>query len=66
LESAGTSLDQVVSVSAHLKRREDFAAYNEIYRTYFPKDFPTRTTVQVELMSPEMLVEISCIATMPG
>jgi enamine deaminase RidA (YjgF/YER057c/UK114 family) len=66
LASAGTSLDNVVSVTTHLKRREDFAAYNEVYRSFFPKDPPTRTTDQSELVNPEMLVEISCIAAASG
>jgi enamine deaminase RidA (YjgF/YER057c/UK114 family) len=65
LAAAGTSLANALSVTTHLKRREDFAAYNEVYRAYFPTDPPTRTTVQCELMNPEMLVEITCIAGMP-
>jgi 2-iminobutanoate/2-iminopropanoate deaminase len=66
LAAAGTSLANALSVTVHLKRREDFAAYNEAYRAYFPTDPPTRTTVQCELISPDMLIEISCIAAMPG
>ncbi|ERK05198.1 hypothetical protein L581_2834 [Serratia fonticola AU-AP2C] len=26
-----------------------FSAFNEIYRTYFPKDFPARSTVVSQL-----------------
>jgi 2-iminobutanoate/2-iminopropanoate deaminase len=66
LAAAGTSLSNALSVTTHLKRREDFAAYNEVYRSYFPNDPPTRTTVQCELIHPEMLLEISCIAGLPG
>ncbi len=62
LESAGTGLDQVLPVTTHLKHVEDFDAYNEEYRSFFPADFPTRTTIRADLMHPSILVEISCIA----
>ena len=35
LEAAGTSLDNVLTVTTHLTRREDLAAYNEEYNRYF-------------------------------
>lgn len=66
LEAAGTSLDNVLSVTTHLKSREDFQIYNEVYRSFFPKDPPARTTVQAELVNPDMRVEITCVAAMPG
>jgi 2-iminobutanoate/2-iminopropanoate deaminase len=62
LTSAGTSLENIVSVTTYLKRREDFEAYNEVYRSFFPKDPPARATIQTELVNPDMLVEIACIA----
>jgi 2-iminobutanoate/2-iminopropanoate deaminase len=65
LAAAGLGLEHVLAVTTHLKRREDFAAYNEVYRTYFPTDPPTRTTVQSELMNPDMLIEITVIAGVP-
>ena len=66
LEAAGTSLDNVVTVTAYLKDRADFQVYNEVYRTFFPKDPPARTTVQAELVNPDMRIEITCVAAMPG
>src|SRR5436309_10293181 len=36
LAAAGTSLDNVLTVTAYLTRREDLAAYNEEYGRYFP------------------------------
>jgi 2-iminobutanoate/2-iminopropanoate deaminase len=35
LEAAGTSLENVLSVTTHLTKREDLAAYNEEYAKYF-------------------------------
>jgi len=65
LAAAGTSLDNVLSVTTHLTKREDLAAYNEEYAKYFPTDKPARTTVSVALNAPELLVEITVIACIP-
>ncbi len=65
LETAGTSLDHVLTVLTHLTRREDLAAYNEEYGRYFPTDKPARTTVEAMLNYPELLVEITVTACMP-
>jgi 2-iminobutanoate/2-iminopropanoate deaminase len=67
LEAAGTSLDNVLSALTHLTRREDLGAYNEEYAKYFPTDKPARTTVTVAaLNSPDLLVEITVVACIPG
>jgi len=65
LEAAGTSLDNVLTVTTHLTRRDDLAAYNEEYGRYFPTNKPARTTVEVMLNSPELLVEITVTACIP-
>ncbi len=62
LEAAGTSLDNVLTVTTHLTKREDLAAYNDEYAKYFPTNKPARTTVEVMLNSPELLVEITVTA----
>jgi 2-iminobutanoate/2-iminopropanoate deaminase len=65
LAAAGTSLDNVLTVTTHLVKREDLADYNEEYGKYFPADKPARTTVEVTLNSPELLVEITVTACIP-
>jgi len=65
LEAAGTSLENVLTVTTHLTTRENLAAYNEEYAKYFPTDKPGRTTVEVMLNSPELLVEITVTAGIP-
>jgi 2-iminobutanoate/2-iminopropanoate deaminase len=65
LASAGTSLDNVLTVLTHLTRREDLAAYNEEYAKFFPANKPARTTVEVMLNAPELLVEITVTACVP-
>ena len=65
LETAGTSLDNVLTVLRHLTRREDLAAYNEEYAKFFPSNKPARTTVEVMLNAPELVVEITVTACIP-
>ena len=66
LEGAGTSLENVVSVTAYLKDPSLFSGYNEEYMKFFPTDPPARTTVQANLMRPELLVEITSTAVIPS
>jgi aminoacrylate peracid reductase len=66
LVSAGSSLEQVVAVSVYLKSTADFAAMNDAYRRFWPKDPPTRTTIQADLVLPEALVELSMTAVPDG
>ena len=62
LESAGSSLDDVVTTTVFMPNRDDFLKMNEVYKTYFPKDPPGRANIIAGLVSPKMLVEIQCIA----
>ena len=62
LEAAGSSLSKVVNVTVYIKNPDDFIKMNETYKTYFPKDPPTRTTIVTGFVLPSMLVEINCIA----
>jgi 2-iminobutanoate/2-iminopropanoate deaminase len=62
LEAAGSSLDKVVKVTVLLRNAQDFPKMNEVYRTFFPKDPPARSTVVTGLALPEILVEIECMA----
>jgi reactive intermediate/imine deaminase len=66
LKAAGTSLDQVVAVTVYLKNAADFQAMNDVYRTFWTKDPPTRTTVVADFVLPGALVEISMIAVPAG
>jgi 2-iminobutanoate/2-iminopropanoate deaminase len=68
LKTAGSSLSNAVSVMVYLRSVNDFAAMNEVYRTHWPKDPPTRTTVVVTapLALPDALIEISMVAVPTG
>jgi 2-iminobutanoate/2-iminopropanoate deaminase len=65
LRAAGTSLAHAVEALCLLHDIADFGAFNEVYRGFFPKDPPARTTVQAVLPRPGLLVEIRVVAAMP-
>ena len=65
LAAAGSSLEQVVAVTVYLKSAADFPSMNDAYRTFWPTDPPTRTTVITDLLLGAQ-VEISMIAVPTG
>ena len=66
LTKAGSSLKNVVAATVYLKNGSDAATMTEVWREYWPKDAPTRTTVVAELVSAAALVEIAVIAVPDG
>src|SRR3954451_3736129 len=65
LKTAGSTLANAASVTVYLRNQADFAAMNEVYRGYWTKDPPARTTVIVPLLN-EGLVEIAVVAVPDG
>jgi 2-iminobutanoate/2-iminopropanoate deaminase len=53
-------------VNVYLSDARHFAAMNDVYRTYFPKDPPVRATVEADIAIPGALVELSMVAARPG
>lgn len=64
LALAGCTLDQVVKTLCILEDARDFAAFNKVYATYFPKEPPARTTIEARLMA-SIMVEIDAVAYAP-
>jgi len=62
LEAAGGSLKDIAFNHIFLADLKDYAAMNEVYREYFPKDPPARYCIRADLVKPEFLVEIASIA----
>lgn len=62
LAEAGMSFENVVKTSIFLSDMNHFAYVNEVYGSYFSKDFPARETVQVAGLPKNVNVEISVIA----
>jgi len=65
LEEAGCTLDDVVKVTAWLTDREDFAAFNETYASFFAGAMPARSAVRCDLLLPGARLELEAIAYKP-
>lgn len=63
-EAGGASLDTALKMTIHMTdMMNEFAAMNEVFREYFPKDPPARTTVGVaHLARAGLKIEIDMIA----
>ena len=62
VEAAGSSIDKAVKTTVFLADMGEFAAMNEVYGRYFPKNAPARATVQVARLPRDVRVEIELIA----
>jgi 2-iminobutanoate/2-iminopropanoate deaminase len=63
LAGIGLGLEQVVMARIYLTRfKDDYAAMNETYRSYFPPDrLPARTCVGVTGLAYDALIEIDLV-----
>ena len=64
LEAGGSSMNDVVKVTAHVADVADFGAFNRVYAEYFRPPYPVRTTVGSQLLG--ILVEVDVIAARPA
>jgi len=62
VETAGSSLDNVLKCNVYCTSVEQFAAVNAIYAHYFPNDPPARIFVCVPAWPGRFDIEIDCIA----
>ena len=63
LEAGGLSYHQVVRTTVFLADMDDFAAMNDVYRTFFKEPFPARSTVQAARLPRDARIEIDAIAS---
>lgn len=62
LETAGSSMDQVVKATVFLSDMPDFQNMNRVYEEFFPSAPPARSTVEVGSLPLGALIEIEAIA----
>lgn len=62
LESADATIDNVIKVTVYLADIKDFAAFNEVYATYFTTNMPARSCVGVASLPKGASLEIDVIA----
>lgn len=63
VETAGSSMDQVLKCHVYCTSVEAFPAVNDIYARYFPGEPPARIFVNVPAWSGHFDIEVDCIAT---
>jgi len=62
LKKAGMDLTNIVSTSVFITDFKEFGEFNVVFRKWFPKNPPTRATVQVAALAMSAKIEISAIA----
>jgi 2-iminobutanoate/2-iminopropanoate deaminase len=62
VETAGSSLENILKVNVYVTSVEMFPAVNEVYRRYFPKDPPARIFINVPAWNGGFDIEVDCIA----
>ncbi len=61
LDASGSGITRVVKTTCFLADMADFAAFNEVYATYFTSK-PARSCVAVKTLPKNVLVEVEAIA----
>ncbi|XP_015518128.1 2-iminobutanoate/2-iminopropanoate deaminase isoform X1 [Neodiprion pinetum] len=62
LKEAGSDFEKVIKTTILLNSIDDFSAVNEVYKEFFTKDYPARSTFQVGKLPLGAKVEIEAIA----
>ena len=62
LRSGGLSYANVVRTTVFLADMNDFAAMNDVYRTFFAEPYPARSTIQAARLPRDARIEIDVIA----
>jgi 2-iminobutanoate/2-iminopropanoate deaminase len=64
LEAAGAKLADVVKITVFVSNLDYVSIFNEIYKTYFPNQFPARSCVQVSRLAYGVEFEVEAVAYM--
>ncbi|MEG2504550.1 MAG: Rid family detoxifying hydrolase, partial [Carnobacterium sp.] len=62
LEEGGSNLNSVIKTTCFLTDMDDFAAFNEVYGSYFGDHKPARSCVAVKELPLNVRVEVEAIA----
>jgi len=62
LTAGGLAYADLVRTTVFLADMNDFAAMNEVYRTYFTEPYPARSTIEAARLPRDARIEIDAIA----
>jgi 2-aminomuconate deaminase len=66
LEDSGANWENLVDVTVFLTNmKDDFPTYNRLWKEYFGKNPPCRTTLEINCLPTPITIELKCIAVMP-
>lgn len=65
IEDAGGSMDRVLKTTCFLTDMNSFAAFNEVYASYFPGNLPARSAFEVSRLAAGFEVEVEAIVCLP-
>jgi 2-iminobutanoate/2-iminopropanoate deaminase len=63
LDSAGSSLNDVVHANVYVTDMEDYETVNEVYAEYLTEPYPARAAMEVSRLPIEIAVEIEVVAS---
>lgn len=65
LEASGARWEDLVDVTVFLTNMDDdFKAYNALWKEYFGKNPPCRTTIEINKLPTPIAIELKCMAVM--
>jgi 2-iminobutanoate/2-iminopropanoate deaminase len=62
VETAGSSLENILKLNVYVTSADMFPAVNEVYRRYFPENPPARIFINVPAWYGGFDIEVDCIA----
>ena len=62
LESENLNMSNIIKTTCYLSDMSNFAAFNEVYGSYFTDNPPARSTVAVKSLPKDALVEVEITA----
>ena len=62
VETAGSSLENILKVNVYVTSVDMFPAVNDVYRRFFPKDPPARIFINARCGDGGFDIEVDCIA----
>ncbi|MFC3941125.1 reactive intermediate/imine deaminase [Pseudomonas gingeri NCPPB 3146 = LMG 5327] len=61
-KASGYQMNNIIKCTVFLADMSEWAAFNEVYATYFSKPYPARSAVAVRGLAADARVEVECIA----
>ena len=65
LIEGGSDMTRLIKTTCFLSDMNNFAAFNEVYASYFDRNLPARSCVEVARLPRDVLVEVEVIAVIP-